>query len=282
MYRRPTFEENPRPNATANRHCLLPTATAYCHCLLLLLLLTASFCTPALAQTLTICTEGAGYTLVSGADATGTSPVTYTWYENDVEAPNSNTPWIGIPAGKTPGVYEYVRKASNEECTDVPSNTWIVEVLQCYASTQTWTYGTQTWSDRIVADVTNCTKTQSLTTSNANATQYKVSGNRYYYTWTCAYNNRYLFCPSPWRLPTRDDFTALIGAVTNTTLVNDWGLGGNANGGSMYNTSYGYYWSSTEYSTISHAYLLNYSNNNTLSASNYHLKYNGFQVRCVK
>jgi hypothetical protein len=249
--------------------------------LLLLLLLLTTF--PAFAQTLTIHTcNDTGYTLVSGDDATGASAVTYTWYENDVEVPDSNTPWIGIPAGKAEGSYTYVRKASNEECTDVPSNTWIVEVLSCYASTQTWTYGTQTWSDRIVADVTNCTKTSTLSTTNYSATEYKVSGGRYYYTWTCAYNNRDLFCPSPWRLPAREDFNTLISNVTRATLVNDWGYGGYANSGSMINLStYGYYWSSTDYST-SNAYNIYYNNISVFAVSYSFFKRYGMQVRCVK
>ena len=250
------------------------------HCLLLLL--TATF--PALAQTydLEVCV-GEGFTLISTTDAPSASPVTYTWYENDVELPNSNTASLGLLA-KPEGTYTYVRMAANEDCVDVPSNTYKVQVLYCWppaaASTQTWTYGQQVWSDRITADVTNCTNTNTLSTSDVNATEYKVYNNRYYYTWTCAYNNRDVFCPSPWRLPTRTDFTTLMGAVSSSTLVSDWGFGGYASGSNMANAiTLGSYWSYTE-NNASTVYRLYYSSGTMDQLPGN--KFFGLQVRCVK
>jgi hypothetical protein len=71
---------------------------------------------------------GKGFTLASGADAVGTSAVTYTWYENGVEVGSSNTASLGVPAGRAAGTYAYVRMASNDDCV-LPSNTYTVEAL---------------------------------------------------------------------------------------------------------------------------------------------------------
>jgi hypothetical protein len=73
--------------------------------------------------------EGKGFTLASGADAVGTSPVTYTWYENGVPISSSNTASLGVPAGRAVGTYAYVRMASNDDCALVPSNTYTVQAL---------------------------------------------------------------------------------------------------------------------------------------------------------
>jgi hypothetical protein len=72
---------------------------------------------------------GKGYTLTSTKDATGTSEVTYQWYENSLPI-GSNTPELTIAAGeRVPGDYAYVRKAANAECpTGVSSNTFTVRV----------------------------------------------------------------------------------------------------------------------------------------------------------
>jgi hypothetical protein len=73
--------------------------------------------------------EGKGYTLTSTADATGTSPVTYQWYENDVAVPGANASSLTVATGRAEaGNYVYVRKASNAACIEVPSNTFTVRV----------------------------------------------------------------------------------------------------------------------------------------------------------
>jgi uncharacterized protein (TIGR02145 family) len=152
------------------------------------------------------------------------------------------------------------------------------------ASPQTWTFGSQTWSDRIVAAPANCTQTNSLTTSNYTTAEYKISDGRYYYSWTCAVNAATTLCPSPWRVPTQSDFSALVSALGGSsayqTLIDAWGLGGYAFGSIMNDVSTGaYYWSSTEDDT--NAYYLTYLSS-YVYPQNYAGKYNGFQVRCVK
>jgi hypothetical protein len=110
------------------------TGTTACrYCLLLLLLCPVV----GLAQTpdLLVCKDK-GFTLTSEAAATGASAVTYTWYENGVEVPSSNTASLSIAAGKEAGVYSYARVASNDECTTgVSSNTYTVQVLNNAAPT---------------------------------------------------------------------------------------------------------------------------------------------------
>jgi hypothetical protein len=96
-----------------------------------LLAMTMLLCCPALAQTpnLKVCANQ-GFSLVSAEDADGIKPITYEWYENGTPIINSNTTSLSFSAGKaTPGIYQYVRKASNAACTELPSNTYTVEVL---------------------------------------------------------------------------------------------------------------------------------------------------------
>jgi hypothetical protein len=91
-----------------------------------------------LAQTpnLLVC-DTKGYTLTSVADASGAG-LTYEWYENNVAIDNSNTASITIAAGKTAGVYTYVRKASSTDCaTEVASNPFVVVVWAPTAPTVT-------------------------------------------------------------------------------------------------------------------------------------------------
>jgi hypothetical protein len=76
--------------------------------------------------------EGRGYTLTNATGAT--DGATYKWYENDkgggfTEVGDQTNPMLTIAPGKTTGKYQYVRMASIVGCTDVPSNTYTVEVV---------------------------------------------------------------------------------------------------------------------------------------------------------
>jgi uncharacterized protein (TIGR02145 family) len=151
------------------------------------------------------------------------------------------------------------------------------------ASTQTWTYGTQTWSDRLVATPANCSSTATLGMSSSDML-YKISDGRYFYTWKCVDDNKATLCPSPWRVPVADDFTALINWLTETgekeaRLIADWGTGGYA----MTNkisaaTSYGSYWSATGGGSSAN-YLVYFT---TYLKVDTGYKYFGYQVRCVQ
>ena len=89
------------------------------------LLLTTAF--PALAQDpqLLVC-NNKGYILKTKTAAVGAT--TYKWYENGSEQTGKTGETLTIAAGKTPGVYEYVRAAINSDC-EVSSNTFTVQVL---------------------------------------------------------------------------------------------------------------------------------------------------------
>jgi hypothetical protein len=160
------------------------------------------------------------------------------------------------------------------------------------ASTQTWSYGSLTWSDRII--IAACNK-ESFTSSTItpDCRSYNDNGTlRYYYNWPYVNANKSTMCPSSdrWRVPTRADFDALIialgGSTTYPILVSAWGLGGyfNANGVIVADTVFGAYWSSTNYdewNTVPTAYRLEYSNYDGLFSNNASKSW-GLQVRCVK
>jgi hypothetical protein len=160
------------------------------------------------------------------------------------------------------------------------------------ASTIIWVIGEQSWSAAI--RMPECHKeTFKDSDTEPDCRSYTEEGKTwYYYNW--AYVNEYKakMCPSPWRVPTMEDFKKLVSNTNNTTLVDAWGYGGYAAMSDV--SSHAYYWSSTETSSGSNfAYYLNYYSSNTNDAYNLryysdslgvanNYKYLGFQVRCVK
>jgi uncharacterized protein (TIGR02145 family) len=187
----------------------------------------------------------------------------------------------------TAGTYYFNRYVKDNTCntTAAASGTYtlLVELPpppSDFASTQTWTFGSQTWSDRVVASPSNCTQTTSLTTSNYTTAEYKISDGRYYYSWTCAVNAQSTLCPSPWRLPSWYDFDALVRNTNYATLTNAWGFGGYARGNTIHDVStVAYYWCTTQYGS-NNSYELHIESGSLLL--NYSFTFYGFQLRCVK
>jgi uncharacterized protein (TIGR02145 family) len=223
-----------------------------------------------------VAANATGITLTGGSFPSGISGV---W--------NLNTYTIsGTPTSA--GIFNYTLSTTNSNgCPNAAASGAITVNAETTtppetASTNTWTFGSQTWSDRVVATPSNCTQTDNLSISDYPAAAYRVYDGRYYYNWTCAYNNRESFCPSPWRIPADDDFNVLINNTTNMTLMYIWGYGGFANGSSLTGVSSEvYYWSSTVNSgATSYAYSLSYYSGGLGVYST--RKYYGFQVRCVK
>jgi uncharacterized protein (TIGR02145 family) len=147
------------------------------------------------------------------------------------------------------------------------------------ASTNTWTYGTQTWSDAI--QITACEKSDF--TYSSSASDCRSDAGRYYYNWTYVSTNATTLCPTPWRVPAKEDFDALrteVGANEGATLTSDWGYGGyvGATNKMMNTTSEGYYWSTGAQGSMS-GYQLKYSSTITSATAS---KSYGEQVRCVK
>jgi hypothetical protein len=162
---------------------------------------------------------------------------------------------------------------------DKPTNTDENVVAPPYAATtETWVFGGQTWSDAI--HIPEC-GSPSFDDSYTEP-QCRSYAGRYYYNWPYVNQNASALCPSPWRVPAREDFETLTNNTDGNALSALWGYGGYANSNSMeYVNAYGFYWSSTELGSGSYyAYYLRYYSGNPYVA-NYD-KYRGYQVRCVK
>jgi hypothetical protein len=155
------------------------------------------------------------------------------------------------------------------------------------ASTRTWTFGNQTWSDDI--HISDCNKDATgFANSNTNpqCRSYTEGTNTwYYYNWPYMNEHKTTMCPDPWRVPTSDDFEALKDIAEEVGL--DWSLGGHCyyqdssvGGPGMYA-----YWWATDEASDTYAYALKYWSDETtpiyfrVGAEN---KAAGFHVRCVK
>jgi uncharacterized protein (TIGR02145 family) len=159
----------------------------------------------------------------------------------------------------------------------------VYEAPPSFASTQTWVYGGLTWSDRLVGPSTCNIGTFTHSNDIPHCRSYNVGGTlRYYYNWTYVNANQSTMCPSPWRVPTKADFDALVSATDATTLINAWGFGGYAFGSSVYYGTTAYYWSSTEIEDRTFAYHLHYDNVSQNATASDTYKFVGLQVRCVK
>jgi hypothetical protein len=80
------------------------------------------------------------------------------------------------------------------------------------ASAETWTVGDQTWSDAI--HMPKCKEgTFKRKSSKPQCCSYTIEGKKYYYyNWPYVKANAAKLCPSPWRVPTTDDFRKLTAA----------------------------------------------------------------------
>ena len=172
------------------------------------------------------------------------------------------------------------------------------------ASTQTWTFGPQIWSDAI--HFPDCDKTSFLMEyyNPQCRSRHTEAGTWYYYNWTCADLYADALCPSPWRIPSREDFEVLGENIEGTALARAWGsYGGNVYVGNdepdkeFLNDDSGVYWSSTPYSNYQisgsasgAAYCFMYKEDGYYypsrtvdkSMTGLLVKSGGFQIRCVK
>jgi hypothetical protein len=152
------------------------------------------------------------------------------------------------------------------------------------ASTRTWTFGNQTWSDAI--HIPECNKSSfTRDYDNPQCRSYTEDGKTwYYYNWAYVNQKAAVLCPSPWRVPTVEDSETLVSNTIYNTLSGEWGYGGYAHSTLVSNTgSHAYYWSSTvDSSNTSYAYTLYFATNGHVYWDLEHNKRCGFQVRCVK
>jgi uncharacterized protein (TIGR02145 family) len=171
------------------------------------------------------------------------------------------------------------------------------------ASTQTWVVGAQTWSAPLIKAQTGCTVATDLGTTNPPTvayyrTQGLVSGSGYLYNWKCVNDYATQLCPSPWRVPTSDDFIALDKALggtgnkrsttaawINTNYVTKWGnvFGGIADGSATkYQNQNGDYWSNTANSNTIGLHLAVDTSPLYVIPAQANDKRWGMQVRCVR
>ncbi|MDR2448740.1 MAG: fibrobacter succinogenes major paralogous domain-containing protein [Prevotellaceae bacterium] len=172
------------------------------------------------------------------------------------------------------------------------------------ASDKTWKIGDYTWSDAIHDPA--CNKEDfdgggDGEAPKADGRSYTFKGSTYYYyTWPYVDQRAAELCPSPWRVPTKDDFINLDKALggDGTTrdadqmwimlnYVDSWGgaYSGYAYNAEVRNTDlYANYWSSssTEFSSdTKYAYCLFFNTSGKVSPR-IDSPYDGYQVRCVK
>jgi uncharacterized protein (TIGR02145 family) len=166
------------------------------------------------------------------------------------------------------------------------------------ASTNLWFIKDQIWSDAIQLPVCNKADFEE-TSTNPQCRSHTENGNTaYYYNWPYAAQNAATLCPSPWRVPTKDDFIALDIALggdgenrgadqswINTNYITNWGgtyAGCVSRSDVIYVGNRVWYWSSSSYGSSESAYNLTFNTNAGVGPQSYYSKAYGFLVRCVK
>jgi hypothetical protein len=152
------------------------------------------------------------------------------------------------------------------------------------ASVQTWTFGTQTWSDAIRISTCNKTAFENNATTPQCRSHTNGANTWYYYNGTYVDANKTLMCPDPWRVPTQSDFKTLAANTTGAALAAAWGYGGYASGNGVHSVStYADYWSATLHGDMtSFMYCLYFDTSGYITALQHDNGYLGFQVRCVR
>jgi hypothetical protein len=151
------------------------------------------------------------------------------------------------------------------------------------ATTQTWTFGDQTWSDDIQCPECNKEDFPDSDTEPQCRSYTESEKTYYYYNWAYVKTNEAKMCPSPWRVPTRDDFNTLVSNMTTY----EWSVGGYAAGDNASHPMWmigetGRYWSSTMDAKGDSNYALDYYSSGHNLYVNTHGQEYGIHVRCVK
>jgi uncharacterized protein (TIGR02145 family) len=207
------------------------------------------------------------------------------------------------------GTFGYSLTAAVGGCTGTASVGTITVVTAVTtpsgaASTSTWVIGDQFWSAPLILRPSGCVSVTSYTADNPPPTgHYRssglLSGSGYLYNWKCVSDYAAVLCPSPWRVPTGNDFKSLDLALGGTgsarsdtpdyvtaTYVSMWGavFGGGVNtDGSFYaKGEVAWYWSSTEVSSAYARHLTVWTDGHVGPDEYTERKWRLLQVRCVR
>ena len=182
-----------------------------------------------------------------------------------------------------------------------------------FATEQTWTIGSQTWSDAVQAE--NCSNKTTFNGRSSNYIDYLVDCRSNpnqkgdLFSWQAVYELRNELCPAPWRVPTLQDFIDLDIALGGTgeyqnynpehrdKYLNVWGgtYGGGVDGDENHLRGQGSsasYWSQSQYANFSsvmghylHFYATKYVYGRPIDYVDPQmpaLKHSGFSLRCVR
>ncbi|MDR1197669.1 MAG: hypothetical protein LBK94_01475 [Prevotellaceae bacterium] len=149
------------------------------------------------------------------------------------------------------------------------------------AGTQTWAFGSLTWSNAINDPACNKQDFDGGTKDNplADGRSQNLNGRTvYYYSWLYVSEHAATLCPSPWRVPSRADIDDLVASdVSAEQIITSWGLGGFALGDGIYDaSSHLYLWGSG----ATQPYFWNGYGSPAYNPDQHNQP--GFQLRCVK
>jgi hypothetical protein len=147
------------------------------------------------------------------------------------------------------------------------------------ASTKTWTFGDQTWSDAI--QFPTCNKPNSKMDNFVPYCRSETQGTktRYYYNWSYVVHVATELCPSSWRVPTVQDFKQLFGKIKSNTVFTAWHDGFFERGDPNKSPAIQMYWTTTP-AKINAAYFVVCSDESCEDSPMPKDMY--FMLRCVK
>jgi uncharacterized protein (TIGR02145 family) len=143
--------------------------------------------------------------------------------------PSSGTTFTISGTPTSAGTFNYAVTATHVDggCTASLAGAIMVKAgtPPAAASTQTWTYGALTWSNRINTNQINCSSVLTPSTSTTSK-EYVVYNGAYYYNWDCMMDNLDILCPSPWHAPSYAETQDLINRATFSDMQTAWGTYG--------------------------------------------------------
>jgi hypothetical protein len=223
--------------------------------------------------------------IVYSATTSATISMTGGAFPSNISGYPSGTSYTISGTPLVTGTFGYSLTASANGCTSADAVGTIAvnaDVPLSAASTQTWVFGSRTWSDRIVAKPADCTQTSTLSTETYPPAQYIVHDGQYYYNWSCvdAAGNALCASMSTWRVPNYADLQTIAG----TPLNGVWPTVGQAMNYRLYSSGYGFIWSTRGYIGVNdnRASTLDWATSSSVATISDNTKSTGLQVRCVK